>query len=130
MATDALRFYLMREVQWGQDGDVTWEGLHRRYEGELANDLGNLVSRATSMIGRYRGGASRRATTCSSRSPTTCRRRLDAVDLTGALEQIWGLCGRPTGSSRSGAVGAGQVRRPADAARLDETLYTLADTVR
>ena len=56
LGADALRFYLMREVQWGQDGDVTWEGLHRRYEGELANDLGNLVSRATAMIVRYRDG--------------------------------------------------------------------------
>ena len=56
LGADALRFYLMREVQWGQDGDVTWEGLHRRYEGELANDLGNLVSRATAMIVRYRRG--------------------------------------------------------------------------
>ena len=56
LGADALRFYLLREVQWGQDGDVTWEGLHRRYEGELANDLGNLVSRATAMIVRYRDG--------------------------------------------------------------------------
>ena len=56
LGADALRFYLLREVQWGQDGDVTWDGLHRRYEGELANDLGNLVSRATAMIARYRDG--------------------------------------------------------------------------
>ena len=56
LGADALRFYLMREVHWGQDGDVSWEGLHRRYEGELANDLGNLISRATNMIGRYRDG--------------------------------------------------------------------------
>ena len=56
LGADALRFYLLREVQWGQDGDVTWEGLHRRYEGELANDLGNLVSRTTAMVGRYRDG--------------------------------------------------------------------------
>ena len=56
LGADALRFYLMREIQFGQDGDVSWEGLHRRYEGELANDLGNLISRATNMIGRYRDG--------------------------------------------------------------------------
>ena len=40
LGADALRFYLLREVQWGQDGSVTREGLDRRYAGELANDLG------------------------------------------------------------------------------------------
>ena len=64
----------MREVQWGQDGDVTWEGLHRRYEGELANDLGNLISRATNMIGRYRDGpGTGRSKRARSRWPTMSR---------------------------------------------------------
>ena len=56
LGADALRFYVLREVQWGQDGSVTREALDRRYEGELANDLGNLVSRTTAMIARYRDG--------------------------------------------------------------------------
>ena len=92
LGADALRFYLMREVQWGQDGDVTWEGLHRRYEGELANDLGNLVSRATAMIVRYRDGpSSRRADNVLEPVHESVAARLDAVDLTGALEEIWTL---------------------------------------
>src|SRR4029078_7151101 len=49
-------FSLLREVQWGQDGDVTWEGLERRYSGELANDLGNLVSPPTAMLVAYLAG--------------------------------------------------------------------------
>ena len=74
LGSDALRFYLMRELQWGHDGDVSWEGLHRRYEGELANDLGNLISRATNMIGRYRDGKrTRPAPTRWSRSTSTWR---------------------------------------------------------
>ena len=91
LGADALRFYLMREVQWGQDGDVTWEGLHRRYEGELANDLGNLVSRATAMIVRYRDGRVPEGTNALEPVHESVAERLDAVDLTGALEEIWTL---------------------------------------
>ena len=54
--TDALRFYLMREVQFGQDGNVGLDGVQARYDTELANDYGNLASRTTSMIARYAGG--------------------------------------------------------------------------
>ena len=62
---DALRFYLFREVTFGQDGVISLEGFEQRYNNELANELGNLVSRVVSMIGKYRGGrlspAARRA---------------------------------------------------------------------
>ncbi len=51
--TDALRFYLLREVQFGQDGNVGINGCKVRYESELANDYGNLASRTGSMIARY-----------------------------------------------------------------------------
>jgi methionyl-tRNA synthetase len=52
--SDALRYYFLREVQFGQDGTFSWESLHARYTSELANDFGNLASRVTSMVGRYR----------------------------------------------------------------------------
>ena len=91
LGADALRYYLMREVQWGQDGDVTWEGLHRRYEGELANDLGNLVSRATAMIVRYRQGRVPEGRNALEPVHESVAARLDAVDLSGALEEIWTL---------------------------------------
>ena len=53
---DPLRFYLMREVTLGQDGVISLEGFEGRYNSELANELGNLVSRSVSMIGKYRDG--------------------------------------------------------------------------
>ena len=55
--TDALRYYLMRDVAFGEDGSVSMEGVERRYETELANDLGNLASRTIAMVRRYRDGA-------------------------------------------------------------------------
>ena len=54
--TDALRFYLLRDVTFGQDGSVSTEAFERRYDTELANELGNLASRTLSMVGRYRDG--------------------------------------------------------------------------
>ena len=53
---DALRFYVLREVSFGQDGEVSPEGFETRYTTELANEYGNLASRTLAMIGRYRDG--------------------------------------------------------------------------
>ena len=63
---DALRYFLLREVGFESDGDFTWERFDTRYTSELANTLGNLVSRALSMIHRYRGGTVPRAPNSSS----------------------------------------------------------------
>jgi methionyl-tRNA synthetase len=54
---DALRWYLCREVSFGADGDFTWERFVERFNTDLANDYGNLLSRACSMLHKYRGGA-------------------------------------------------------------------------
>jgi methionyl-tRNA synthetase len=54
---DALRYYLAREVVFGKDGDFSWEQFIQRYNSELANDLGNLLSRTCGMLRQYFGGA-------------------------------------------------------------------------
>ena len=61
----ALRYFLMREGTYGKDLDFTWEQFRSRYDSELANDLGNLVSRSTAMVEKFLGGHvdSRGATT-------------------------------------------------------------------
>ena len=53
---DALRYYVLREVRFGQDGEVSPEGFETRYTTELANEYGNLASRTLAMIDRYRDG--------------------------------------------------------------------------
>lgn len=53
---DALRYYLLRTSSFGNDGDFTWDDFIRRYNGDLANGLGNLVSRTLGMIEQYLGG--------------------------------------------------------------------------
>jgi len=53
---DPLRLYLAKEIVFGDDGDFTWDRFEEKYNADLANNLGNLVSRVTSMVERYRGG--------------------------------------------------------------------------
>jgi methionyl-tRNA synthetase len=131
LGADALRFFLLREIQWGQDGDVTWDGLHRRYEGELANDLGNLVSRATAMIVRYRDGVVPEGRNALSPVHEAVASRLADTDLSGALEEIWGLvraANRFVEEQQPWALAKSE--SDDDRRRLDDALYTLADTVR
>jgi methionyl-tRNA synthetase len=53
---DSLRYYLMSEVQWGNDGDFAWQRFFERYNADLANNLGNMVNRCLTMIKRYSDG--------------------------------------------------------------------------
>jgi methionyl-tRNA synthetase len=59
LGVDPLRLYLVKEVPFGGDGDFDWHRYEERYNADLANNLGNLVSRVTAMAARYRGGTLR-----------------------------------------------------------------------
>ena len=54
--SDAFRYFFQREVAFGQDGNFSWEAMVERYNADLANGLGNLASRVTAMLERYRDG--------------------------------------------------------------------------
>ena len=56
MGVDALRYFLLREIVFGQDGSFSYDALVGRYNSDLANGLGNLASRTLNMIQQYRGG--------------------------------------------------------------------------
>ncbi len=56
---DPLRLYLTKEIVFGNDGDFSWDRFEEKYNADLANNLGNLVSRVTAMAGRYRNGTLR-----------------------------------------------------------------------
>jgi methionyl-tRNA synthetase len=92
---DAVRFYLLREVAFGSDGSVSIEGLKLRYESELANDFGNLASRSTAMVRRYREGVvpdvapDPQVAASFAGLADTVARMLDDGQISQALEVIW-----------------------------------------
>ena len=94
---DPLRLYLVKEIAFGSDGDFTWERFEDRYNVDLANNLGNLVSRIAAMAERYRGGRV---------APATDPGRLAGI----ALEQARPTTARRWTASRSKA---GRRRRSA-----------------
>jgi methionyl-tRNA synthetase len=57
LGSDALRYFLLREIPFGQDGNFSFDALVQRYNGDLANGYGNLVSRVVNMVHKYFGGA-------------------------------------------------------------------------
>ncbi len=97
----ALRYFLMREGTYGRDMDFTWEQFRSRYDSELANDLGNLVSRATAMIVKFTGGTLSRPPSDGGDLAALARevRAGVAADMGGyapqaALSRIWELVRR------------------------------------
>jgi methionyl-tRNA synthetase len=92
---DALRFYVLREVSFGQDGSVSTSGFELRYETELANELGNLASRTLAMVGRYRdwqlapGPPDAVLADDFARLPQRVCELIDRAELTLALDEIW-----------------------------------------
>ncbi|MHB8241861.1 MAG: methionine--tRNA ligase [Solirubrobacteraceae bacterium] len=92
---DALRFYLFRDVQFGQDGSVSTASFELRYESELANELGNLASRTMGMLARYRDGAVSQGTLDPvlvedfAGLPERVAAHVDRAELSLALDEIW-----------------------------------------
>jgi methionyl-tRNA synthetase len=134
---DALRYYLLREVGFGQDGSVGYTTLHERYHSELANELGNLVNRTTAMVERYRSGAvpdvavDATIAAIADRAADGFATRFETLDFTGGLDQVWELVRALNRYVEERAPW--KLAKSDDAeqvARLDETLRTLADGIR
>jgi methionyl-tRNA synthetase len=132
---DALRFYVLREVSFGSDGEVSPEGFETRYTTELANEYGNLASRTLAMIGRYRGGVVPDAEPAEDLLAefeglleAVCD-RLDQVELTGALDEIWQRIKRLNRYVQDEEPWQ-LAKDPAQAERLDQVLFTLAEGLR
>jgi methionyl-tRNA synthetase len=133
--TDALRFYLLRDVAFGGDGAVGMDAVRARYDAELANEYGNLASRSLAMISRYRAGVVPDAQTDPSLAaefeglPEEVARLLDRAEVSQALERIWQRvrrCNRYVEERAPWKL----AKDPDRAGELDRTLASLAEAVR
>ncbi len=129
---DAVRYYFLRETSFGQDWDFSESGLAQRYNSDLANDFGNLVSRSLTMISKYcdgkipakvEEGAELRVNTESVFAA------YEALNVSGALNEIWGYIS--DANQRIVQTAPWNVAKdPARAAELNAFLYRLAERVR
>jgi len=134
MGVDALRYFLLREVVFGQDGSFSYDALIGRHNAELANGLGNLVSRTLTMIGQYRGGAIPCGTVdaiaeAARQTIAEVIPAFEALEFTRGLENIWVLLSRLDKFIVERAPWK-LARQPDAAADLDATLYTAAEALR
>lgn len=95
---DALRYFLLREVGFANDGNFSWERFDERYVADLADGLGNLASRSLAMIEKYRGGLvpdgeETPLDRMGAQVVGKYRAAMDALDLRAGAEAAWSLIG-------------------------------------
>jgi methionyl-tRNA synthetase len=137
MGPDALRYFLLREIVFGQDGSFSYDALVNRYNSDLANGLGNLASRTLTMIGQYRAGEvpggelDPQIGAAAEDAIAAARTAFDNFEFSKALEAIWALISAvdkyivacaPWKLARS--------EQPDAKAKLDATLRTAAEALR
>jgi len=139
MGIEALRYFLFREVVFGQDGGFSYDALVGRYNAELANGLGNLASRTLTMIKQYREGVIPRCDVTADHpladaaraTIRTAIKSYEAFEFSKALEAIWSMLSgvdrfiveqAPWKLAKSAETG--------DQERLNDALYCSAETLR
>jgi methionyl-tRNA synthetase len=130
---DAFRYYVVRELDIGADGNWTDAGFQSRYNSELADGLGNLLNRSLSMLRRYRNGVVPQPSAVlepdATRTVNETRRWLEQNRLQAALMAIWSLVARANQYVEQTAPFK-LAKDPAKAAQLDEALYNLVEVCR
>ena len=138
---DAFRYFLLREVPFGQDGDFSKDAMIGRINSELANDLGNLLNRSLTMIERFANGTVPAHTPAADTEMeirlrktinglfAAAERHLTNLEFSRAIEAIWDLVQLGNQYIDKSAPWT-LAKKAEDKARLDNVLYHGAETLR
>ena len=87
---DAFRYFFSRHIPTQDDGDFTWEKFENAYNGELGNDLGNLISRVAGMITRYQAGVIG-VSEQTEHDMTAYHQAMGALEFNKAIDEVWSM---------------------------------------
>ena len=138
-SADALRYFLLREIVFGNDGNFSRDALITRINSDLANDLGNLLHRTVSMIEKYHGGVVTNAGVSEDvdedlqalvkTTVANFEKDMDAMEINSAIKGVWALISRA--NKYIDETGPWILAKDeAKAARLQTVMYNLAETLR
>jgi methionyl-tRNA synthetase len=137
MGVDALRYFLLREIVFGQDGSFSYDALVGRYNSDLAHGLGNLASRTLTMIQQYRGGVipgqagDQKIADLARTNAQAALAAYDLFEFSRALEHIWSIISAVDKYIVERAPWRLAKNQSAEAqASLDEALFTAAEALR
>ena len=135
---DAVRYFLLREVSFGQDGNFSRRALIERINADLANDLGNLLHRSVAMIIRYRDGVipepgaltglEQDLQQLAAAVAADVNEHIEALEINAALSAIWRLIGRA--NKYIDEAEPWTLNKTGQSERLDTVLYHLGETLR
>jgi methionyl-tRNA synthetase len=135
---ELMRYYLLREMVFGQDCNFSYDAIVQRWNSDLANDLGNLLSRTTAMIVKYREGkvpspgqakGDDDVREIAARVIRDFRANFDDYSFSRALENVWELIARVNKYIVENEPWV-LAEKPAEAAALDSVLFHSAESLR